>query len=114
MFHHHQYHPQTMYTTYTSTTTVPAYILRQNLMSLTDQESRIHAQREQLEQEERRIRRLRVATLRRIRAQQLREAIEEAEIHDIIEQILEKERIGEQAMRNAVTYPLIQLYSFAR
>jgi len=73
-------------------------------MSLADQESRIHAQREQLEEQEHRIRRLRVATLRRIRAQQLREAIEEAEIQDIIEQILEKERIGERVMREAVMY----------
>jgi len=113
MFHFNPYDPHTtMYATYTSTTTVPTYILRQNLMSLADQESRLHAQREQLEEEERRIRGLRAATLRRIRAQQLREAIEEAEIQDIIEEILEKERIGERVMRDAVMYlPFVTLLS---
>lgn len=105
MFHYNPYEPfTTVYTEYTSSTTVPTYSLQQTLLSLADQQSRIHAQKEQLAAEERRLNRLRTATLRRLRAQRLREAIEEAEIEDIVQHVLERERDGDEAMRDAVMY----------
>jgi len=104
MFHYNPYDQYTaMYATY-STTNVPTYSLQQTLLSLSDQQSLIHAQREQLAAEERKLNRLRAATLRRIRAQRLREAIEEAEIEDIVQNVFERERDGDRTMRQAVMY----------
>lgn len=93
----------TMYTTYTaSSPTVPTYSLQQRLMSLSDQQSRIHAQREALAEEERRLRHLRSATLRRLRAQRYREVLQEPDLEDIIESVLARNRAEDQAMRESV------------
>jgi hypothetical protein len=96
---------------YTSTTTVPNHTLQHTLMSLSDQQSRIHVQREQLAAEEERLRHLRTATLQRIRAQQLRQALDESDFEDAVENIYEGEKEPEhegsdedQAMRETVMY----------
>lgn len=108
MFRYSSYSPYEPYTTYyaeyTSTTTVPTYTLQYNLLSLADQQSRLYTQRQQLAAQEREIQQQRTAILRRIRAQRLREAIEEAEIEDIVETVLEKDRDGDRLMRAAVMY----------
>src|SRR5579862_6659009 len=94
----------TFYTEYTSTTTIPTYTLQYNLLSLADQQSRLYAQKQQLAAEERQIQRQRTAILRRMRAQRFRDAIDEAEIEDIVETILEKDRDGDRMMRDTVMY----------
>ena len=107
MYHYRPFAPyatNASYTAYTSTTTVPAYALQHTLLSLSNQQSRIAVQRDQLAEEEKRIRRIRAATLQRIHAQRLRDAIEEAEVEDIIEQIVEQDRNGERELREAVMY----------
>ena len=93
-----------MYAAYASTTTVPTYALHHTLQSLAEQQSRIYSQRVELEAEQRRVQRLRSATLRRLRAERLREAIEEAEIEDIVQQIFEREEKGDKELREAVMY----------
>jgi len=52
--------------------------------------------------DERRLKGVRQATLRRIRAQRLREAIEEAEVEDIIESIIDRDRDVERELTEAV------------
>ena len=107
MFHYQPYiyDPfQTVYAEYTSTTTVPTFELHQTLLSLADERSRIQAQKQQLDAEERRLDHLRAATLRRLRAQGYRETIEEPEFEDIIEQILQKNRDEDRAMMDTVMY----------
>jgi hypothetical protein len=94
----------TYYEEYTSTTTIPTYTLQYNLLSLADQQSRLYAQRQQLAAQERDIQRQRAAVLRRIRAQRFREAIEEAEIEDIVEAVFAKDREGDRQMTIAVMY----------
>lgn len=105
MYHYNPYNPYSAtasYTAYTSTTSVPEYTLQHNLLSLSNQQSRIIAQREQLALDERRLKGVRQATLRRIRAQRLREAIEEAEVEDIIESIIDRDRDVERELTEAV------------
>jgi len=108
-YHPHDPYSQT-YTLYTSTTTVPSYTLQHRLMSLSDQQSRIYAERAQLAAEEERLRRLRTATLQRIRAQRLREALDESDFEDAVQPVYEEEDVeGEgsdedQAMRETVMY----------
>jgi hypothetical protein len=80
------------------------YELQQTLLSLSNQQSRIHAQRQQLAEEERRLRHIRQATLRRLRAQQLRETLEEAEIEAALQHILERRREDDRSMKEAVMY----------
>jgi bacterioferritin-associated ferredoxin len=107
MYHYNPYNPYSAtasYTAYTSTTSVPEYTLQHNLLSLSNQQSRIIAQREQLALDERRLKGVRQATLRRIRAQRLREAIEEAEVEDIIESIIDRDRDVERELTEAVMY----------
>jgi len=99
------YDPYTAYEEYT-TTTIPTYTLQYNLLSLADQQSRLYAQRQQLAAQERELQRQRAAVLRRIRAQRFREAIEEAEVEEIVEAILEKDRDGDRMMKDAVMYSI--------
>ena len=104
------YDPYTQaYTMYTSTTTVPTYTLQQTLLSLSDQQSQLYAQREQLDTEEERLRRLRAATLQRMRAQRFREALYESDTEDTVENVYEEEEEErgsdeDQAMRDTVMY----------
>ena len=94
-----------MYATYTaSSPTVPTYSLQQTLLSLSDQQSRIHAQREALAAEERRLRHLRSATLKRLRAQRYREVLQEPDLENIIESVLARNRGQDEAMRESVMY----------
>ena len=75
-------------------------------MSVSDQQSRLFAQREQLAAEEQRLRELRAAILQRIRAQQLREVMEEgSDVEEIVEHVFEREQDEDQAMRDTVLYP---------
>jgi hypothetical protein len=107
MSYYTPYNPHDQYTTYyayTQTTNVPTYTLQHTLLSLSDQQSRINAQREALEEEERRIRKHRAATLRRLRAQRLREAMDQQDIEDIVEQILERHRDGDREITETVMY----------
>lgn len=104
MYHfYNPYDPYTQaYTMYTSTTTVPTYTLQHTLMSLSNQQSRLFAQREQLAAEEEILRRLRAATLQRMRAQRLREVLEESVIEDFVEQPFERDE--DEIMRDTVMY----------
>ena len=87
------------------------YTLQHTLMSLSDQQSRLYAQREQLAAEEERLRHLRTATLRRIRAQRLRQALDESDFEDAVVNVYEGEKEAEhegsdedRAMRETVMY----------
>src|SRR5579859_7983881 len=97
------------YYAYTATTpNIPTYTLNHTLQSLSAQQARINAQREALEEEERRVRRYRQATLRRMRAQRLREVMEEHQIEDIVNQIVERDKLGnmdDADIADAVMYP---------
>jgi hypothetical protein len=106
MYHYTPFNPYDQYTyyAYTQTTNVPTYTLQHTLLSLSDQQSRINAQREALAAEERKVKKLRAATLRRLRVQRLREAMEEQEIEDIVEQILERHRDGDREISDCVMY----------
>jgi hypothetical protein len=106
-FKYNTYEPYSTYYAYTSTTTVPTYTLQHTLLSLADQQARIYAQRQALEAEEQRVRTYRQATLRRMRAQRLREAMEGSEIEDIVNQIVERDRLGsmdDRQIAEAVMY----------
>jgi hypothetical protein len=87
------------YTTYMPTTSVPAYTLQHNLLSLSNQ---------QLSQTTRlgvgRLIRVRQATLHHIGAQRLREAIKEAEVVEIIESIIERDQDVEHELTEAEMY----------
>jgi hypothetical protein len=116
MYHYTPYNPHDQYTTYyayTQSTTVPTYTLQHTLLSLSDQQSRINAEREALEEEERKIRKHRAATVRRLRAQRLQEAMEERDIEDIVEQILERHRDGDREITETVMYFLLHLSQVA-
>jgi hypothetical protein len=108
--YYHPYDPYgQMYSMYTSTTTVPTYTLHQTLMSLSDQQSQLYTQREQLANEEERLRRLRAVTLQRIRAQRLHETLDESDFEDTAGNVYaEEEEEGrndeDQAMRETVMY----------
>ena len=93
-----------MYATYTSSTSVPTYSLQQTLQSLSDQQSRIYAQREALVAEEQQLQRLRSATLKRLRAQRYNEALQEPDLDDIIESVLARDRGEDREMRDSVMY----------
>ena len=100
MYEYDPYPYTQMYATSTLTTTVPSYI-EPMLMS------RIHTERTSLFVNEERLRQRGVA-LRRIRAQQLREALYESDFEDSVEHVYEEEEVEEedsdkdQAMRNTV------------
>jgi hypothetical protein len=59
------------YAMYTTTASVPVYAVNSTLMSLNNDESRIHAEMQQLREREMLVRRHRAAALRRLRAQRL-------------------------------------------
>ena len=107
---YHPYDPYgQMYAMYTSTTTVPTYTLQQTLMSLSDQQSRLYTQREQLDTEEQRLRHLRAVTLQRMRAQRFRETLDESDFEDVAENVYAEEEVEgrndeDQAMKETVMY----------
>jgi hypothetical protein len=106
MYHHfyNPYDPYTQaYTMYTSTTTVPTYTLQQTLTSLSNQQSLIYSQREQLAAEEESLRQLRAATLRRMRAQRLHEILEEPDIEEYVDHDFEKTD-DDQVINDTVMY----------
>lgn len=108
---YHFYNPYDQYTQaytmYTSTTTVPTYTLQQTLMSLSNRQSRIFEQRQQLAEEEERLRRLRAATVQRIRAQRLREVLEETDDAEFnIFELGTYDDNEDQVMRDAVMYEI--------
>jgi hypothetical protein len=109
MFHSRPFSPTlssnpTLYAEYISATTVPTHTLQRRLGSLSDRQSRLYAERCRLGEEERQIKQQTGAILRCMRAQRLRDAIDEAEIEDIVETVLEQERDGERAIRDAIMY----------
>jgi hypothetical protein len=109
MFHHYNpYEPYTtVYAEYTSTTTVPQYELQHSLLSLSDQQSRINARREELDAEERLVQQRRAAILQRIRAQKYQQTFFQSDDEKLIEQILEEDRHEDQAMNDSVMYALL-------
>ena len=108
MFHfYNPYEPYTtVYSEYTSTTMVPTYALQQTLLSLSDQQSRIRAQREELDAEERHIQQRRDSILKRIRAQQYQQTqtFLQSDDEKLIGQILEESHNEDQAMNDSVMY----------